>query len=253
MRLDLGLKTVDKLSACVNPVFMLATPVAEALESQRVTSLTSIVQQELERLILSGELTAGQRLNEHALAAQLGVSRGPIREAARGLEKAGLVRRIAHRGAFVREISVGEAEDLYDLRAALFGLACQRVAEAANPAHHDALGRLVAQMAAVQRRGDTAAYYPLNLEFHDCVIRFAGSARLEATYASLVKEMHLFRRRALSSVTNLGESNAEHEAILASIVAGRAAEARRRGELHVIAGKRRFLAVLKHKDPARPP
>lgn len=232
---------------------MSVSQAASALEDSRRTSLTTIVQQEIERLILAGEIRAGERLNEHALAARLGVSRGPIREAARGLEKAGLVRRIAHRGAFVREISVGEAAELYELRATLFGVACQRVAEAHDPRQHAVLSRLVEQMADAQRRGDSAAYYPLNLQFHDGVIRFARSPRLEAIYTSLVKEMHLFRRRALSSAPNMGKSNAEHEGILASIVAGRTAEARRRGELHVLAGMRRFLAMIGDKGPAMPP
>jgi DNA-binding GntR family transcriptional regulator len=217
---------------------------ASALEIRRTQSLTTLVQDEIERLILSGEIKAGERLNENALATRLGVSRGPVREAARGLEKAGLVRVIVNRGAFVREISLDEAAEIYDLRAALFGVACQRVAEAQSADHQAALSDLVARMDKAQQRRNAAAYYPLNLEFHESILRFAGSARLNEMYARLVKEAHLFRKRALSLAPNMRESNIEHRAIASAIAAGQAAEARRCGELHVLAGKRRFLAAV---------
>ena len=107
---------------------LISKDTAAALEMRRSHSLATLVQQEIERLILDGDLKAGERLNENALAARLGVSRGPIREATRGLEKAGLVKLVVNRGAFVREIGLAEASEIYDLRALMFGLACQRVA-----------------------------------------------------------------------------------------------------------------------------
>ena len=83
-------------------------------------SLTSVVQAELERMILSGELAPGEKLTEMTLAAQLGVSRGPLREAFRMLEEAGLVRTEKNRGVFVRDIPIEEAIEIFDLRAATF-------------------------------------------------------------------------------------------------------------------------------------
>ena len=81
------------------------------------SSLTSVVQQEIERQILAGELEPGAKLTEAALAERLGVSRGPIREAFRSLEESGLVRQEKNRGVFVRNIDLGEAMEIYDLRA----------------------------------------------------------------------------------------------------------------------------------------
>ena len=82
-------------------------------------SLTMLVQRELERMVLAGELAAGEKLNELGLAERLGVSRGPVREALRALAETGLVRLEKNRGVFVREISVAEADEIYELRATL--------------------------------------------------------------------------------------------------------------------------------------
>lgn len=227
---------------------LISKDAAAALEMRRSHSLATLVQQEIERLILGGDLKAGERLNENALATRLGVSRGPIREATRGLEKAGLVKLVVNRGAFVREIGLAEASEIYDLRALMFGLACQRVAETRDPERLKVLAGLVKRMDGAQRKADAPAYYPLNLQFHETLIGFADSPRLAAIYASLVKEAHLFRRRALSSNVNMAKSNAEHRRILGAIVAGRALEARKLGEAHVLAGKRRFLAAVGEKE-----
>ncbi|MFC7609627.1 GntR family transcriptional regulator [Teichococcus aestuarii] len=92
----------------------------------RTQSLASLVADELERMILSGEIPPGTRLNEQALAARLGVSRGPVREAVRGLDRSGLVVTVVNQGSFVRQLSAEEAMDVYDLRVALTGYACER-------------------------------------------------------------------------------------------------------------------------------
>jgi DNA-binding FadR family transcriptional regulator len=68
------------------------------------SSLPMLVQKELERMILTGEQPAGSKLNEAAIAARLGVSRGPVREAFRALEESGLVRLQKNRGVYVRRI-----------------------------------------------------------------------------------------------------------------------------------------------------
>src|SRR5476649_1779410 len=94
----------------------------------QTSSLTSVVKGELERMILSGELAPGAKLTEVALAARLGVSRGPLREAFRMLEEAGLVRTEKNRGVFVRAIPLDEALEIFDLRASMEELVGRRLA-----------------------------------------------------------------------------------------------------------------------------
>lgn len=215
-----------------------------AIALRRTQSLTAIVHKELERMILSGELKAGERLNEQLLASRLGVSRGPVREAIRTLERAGLVTGIVNYGVFVRQIGVEEAMELYDMRAVLFGFACERLARLASAEQKAGLSDLVAEMDRAIERADNRAYYELNLRFHDTVMEFAGHRRATQIYESLVKEAHLFRQRALDSVPSMRESNQEHAAILEAVAAGDGERARRLAEQHVQGGKRRWLQTM---------
>lgn len=227
-----------------------AATAPSALDIVRTRSLASLVAQEIERMILSGALPAGERLNEQQLAAQLRVSRGPVREAVRGLERSGLVVAVRNQGSYVRTVSAPEALEIYDLRAAITGLACARLAESAAPAQMAALRALVKRMEAARRADDPPSYYAANLEFHTALLGFGGGPRSQRLYEDLGNELHLFRRRALVQPENMRESNAEHAAILKAIAAGDAPAAREAGEAHIAGGKRRFQATDTTTTPA---
>lgn len=85
-------------------------------------ALGNNIARRIEAMILDGTLHPGERLNEVSFARDLGVSRGPVREAARALEKTGLVAFIMNRGAFVRSLTLSEAMDIYEINATLWGL-----------------------------------------------------------------------------------------------------------------------------------
>jgi DNA-binding GntR family transcriptional regulator len=218
-----------------------------AIALRRTQSLTGIVQTEIERMILGGELKAGERINEQALAGKLGVSRGPIREATRALEKAGLLTSVVNQGVFVRQISDEEAAEIYDVRAVVFGFVCHRLTERITPEQKQVLEKLVAEMDKAIKSQDSSRYYSLNLQFHARVLEFAEHSRAQQTYESLIKETHLLRRSALTSPVRMRESNAEHAAILNAIASGDAERARRLGEAHGHGGKRRWLET-KHQE-----
>jgi phosphonate utilization transcriptional regulator len=201
-------------------------------------SLPMLVQQELERMILQGELAVGARLNESALALRFGVSRGPIREALRALEESGLLRLEKNRGVFVREISVAEADEIYDLREALEELIGRRLAKSIGREQRRQVKELLKKMDAARR--DLDAYHPLNLRFHDLLAEFTGNAKLIATYRRLINELHLFRRRGLDLGGGLPVSNDEHRAIVRAIESGNAEAAARAMREHVRASRQRM-------------
>jgi phosphonate utilization transcriptional regulator len=177
-------------------------------------TLPQLVQLELERLILTGGLHAGERLNEVTIAARLKVSRGPVREALRTLEEAGLVRFEKNRGATVRVISPEEAVDIYEVRASLEELACRRLAGRITKDQLAQLRRLVGEMQPAAEAGDAAAFNELNMRFHELLVEFSGNGELAVVYRRLVSNLSLFRRRTLALEGSLVESNAEHRRIV---------------------------------------
>jgi DNA-binding GntR family transcriptional regulator len=205
----------------------------------------------LETRILSGELAPGTRLNEVALAAQLGLSRGPLREALRGLERDGLVTAgPAGQGMSVRRLDPEEMAELYDMRALLQGFILARLAQE-QAAGRLAVGLLaglrarVAEMEACAALGDAAGYYACNLAFHEALHEGAAHRRAGMLYTSLLKESHLVRQRSLARPEQMRDSNAEHARMLTAVAAGDVMQARALGAAHVAeGGKRRWLASL---------
>jgi phosphonate utilization transcriptional regulator len=202
-----------------SPTVLAHSATHKAIAVLRSASLSSAAQQEIERMILGGELQPGEKLTEMALSERLGVSRGPIREAFRMLEEAGLLRQEKNRGVFVRDIAPDEAAEIYDLRAAMDELVGRRLAEQVSEAQAKALTKVVEQMERAARARDADAYYRLNLQFHDLLVEYAGNRKLASIYRKLVKVLALARRRNLTRAQVLPQSAAEHRSILAAIVA----------------------------------
>lgn len=216
----------------------------ESIALRRQRSLVREVRDELERMILDGEVKAGERLNEISLAGQLGVSRGPVREAARSLESEGLVTTVANQGVFVRELAVGDVLELYDLRAMIAGYLCGLAAEQADPSVAAELGRLVTKMDDAIADIDEERYFELNLAFHDHIAKAAGAYRARVLYTSLGKEVRLMRIRVLTGKNSLSLSNAEHAGIVAAIKRGDSEDARNKGAQHHMNGKKRLLETV---------
>jgi phosphonate utilization transcriptional regulator len=191
--------------------------VPTVLQLVQSNSLPALVQVEIEQLILRGELAVGQRINESELAARFGTSRGPIREALRALEESRLVRSEKNRGVFVREISVAEADEIYDVREALDQLIGQRVAERATPEQLRELDAVLEEMDGATDKQDVKSYHTLNLKFHDMLVDFAGNARLIETYRLLTRGLLLFRLRGLQDGGGFAVSNTEHRAVMRAV------------------------------------
>jgi DNA-binding GntR family transcriptional regulator len=215
---------------------------AAELEILKSQSLTSLLKAEIERMILDGSFGAGERINENALAARFGVSRGPVREACRALAELGFVELIPNRGVFIRRIDRREAEQLYDVRAGLTGLTARLLAKTITESQLATLDALLDRMDETALSLDD--YYPLNLQFHDCMVEFTSNERLIAAYRQLVKELHLFRARGLVQGGGLAVSNAEHRDIVAAMRARDAVGAFETAYRHVESGKARMLAAL---------
>ncbi|MGE0358486.1 MAG: phosphonate utilization associated transcriptional regulator [Burkholderiales bacterium] len=225
-----------------------------ALELLRSQSLTTLVKQELERRILAGDILPGDKLNEADVAAELRVSRGPVREAFRALEQAGLVRTEKNRGVFVRQVSLAEADEIYEVRAGLDELIGRLAAERATPADIAELRELVGQMRQAGQAQDVDAYYPLNIRFHDRLAQLAGNGTLLAAYRRLINELHLYRRRTLARGQDAFPTSTSQHAEIVEALAAR--DATLAGELlyqHAVKSRSRLHEALEREDNLPPP
>ena len=216
---------------------MLAAEVAVPVEFR---TKTAMAYEQLRRWIVSGRLAPGQRLDQEWLAAELGVSRMPLRQALLRLEADGLIQNEPHRSAVVAPLSLAELTDVYAARLAIETMLAE--AGAARSAEQDFA--LMEQAIAAQRdavaAGQLGQFVASDRGFHFTLYRASGYARAVETASRLrdladryIWQYARYRSGAAQSVT-------EHERILGSCRQGRADEVRRLTQDHVNHG----LAVL---------
>ena len=220
----------------------MATALHPTIALLQNSSLTTVVQQEIERAILVGEFAPGAKLSEAVLAEKLGVSRGPVREAFRMLDEAGLVRTEKNRGVFVRAIPVDEALEIFDLRAAMDDWVGKRLAESITAERLKELKLLVSEMDKAVKAQDARQYHLLNLKFHDRMVEMVGNSKLTDTYRRLIKELSLFRRQNLADSALMRIFLIEHKRIVKAIASGDAQAAGRAMFEHVMQSKQRTIA-----------
>lgn len=194
----------------------------------------------IRQAIFDGRLAPGSQLREVELAAQLEVSRGPVREALHQLEREGLVQIRWHRGANVTMLSADDATELYTLRDALERLAVTRVAERATDAELAALDALVDRM---ERAGSDHDLLHLDMAFHDAVYAAAGHRRLREAWQAIRSQIHLFLlNRVAVSDDYRHHVPAEHRALVTALRARDAGQATAMFAEHLHVAYRRLLA-----------
>lgn len=196
---------------------------ADHLSTVRDIPLAKLVRDDMLAMILRGDLQPGQRINEPDVAARLGISRVPVREALRELESTGLVVARKHAGVFVREPNAEEVRDLYEMRGVLDGFAGRRAARldaAGRVALADVLDASIVAMNAAFATHDVQRYYRENLHFHWAIVKAAGNHAMADTYRGIVQKLHLSRLKNLSQDTGMRASIAEHTRIAAAVRKG---------------------------------
>jgi len=132
----------------------------------------------LTEAILKGTLKGGDRLIEKELQEQFGISRSPLREAFRDMEKKGLVNIIPRKGTFVRSITREDIEENFPVRAVLEALAAKQAFSRMTEEDLDKMARTLLGMKTAVKENDTKAYWKSHLEFHECFIKCSGNSVL---------------------------------------------------------------------------
>ncbi|APE29588.1 GntR family transcriptional regulator [Halomonas aestuarii] len=169
-------------------------PTSRAIAQPAIIQQRNLVEQVADYLtqaIISQRFSPGERLSEVQLARDLGVSRAPVREAARLLESRGLLVSQPRRGFFVRALDAGELVDIFDLRLCLERHAMERLAGACLPETLAALRDQVKVLCAAASSGDETRRIEEDLAFHRLLVASAGNPRLLRTFDDLAHELRL--------------------------------------------------------------
>jgi len=217
------------------------------LQVLQTKSLPKAVQDEIGRLIVNGTFKVGQKLVEMEVAKRLGVSRGPVREAFRGLEEAGLLRFCRNRGVFVRELTLEEAFELYELRAGLDSLAGRMLASRISDSQIEELRAITQRMESLSGPEDLDEYFQCNAQFHDKIVEMTRNRKFAEINRRLMQETTLLRR---SGVEGGGReiSNREHRMILDAIASRDPEKAVAIMHSHVLNGWERYKAEVEAAD-----
>ncbi|WP_217898964.1 GntR family transcriptional regulator [Oceanicola sp. 22II-s10i] len=186
-------------------------------------SLVDAVTERLEAAIIAGELTSGERVREQVLAAEYGISRGPLREAIRRLEGRRLLERIANKGVRVVDLSPRRLDELLKVREALEGMACRLAAERITPDEVAKLRELLTEHGSSSEVQSGEGYYQQSGDF-DFHFRIAKASDNEFLISMITGDLYdLLRVYRYKSSTMTGRATRaleEHHAILDALDAG---------------------------------
>jgi DNA-binding GntR family transcriptional regulator len=192
-------------------------------QSRQVPStIADYVLQELRTGILSGKYPVGSKLDQQALATELGASHIPIRESLRQLEAEGLVRILPRRGAFVSELSIAELREIYLIRQALEPIATRLAVPHLSPSTVQRLRGVIDRMSHLYE--DQERWQQLNRQFHFAIYTDAQSPFLLQFIGLLWDRSSLFRNYYTRLETHRDHSQQAHTEILDACV-GHDAEA----------------------------
>jgi DNA-binding GntR family transcriptional regulator len=195
--------------------------------------------------IIRGELDPGERIHEQELAERFAVSRGPAREALRILERDGLVQIHARRGAHVTALTVDEVEEVFEMRAALLGLAARRVAAREDPALRVEIRRRVDALRAFAAQDDADGYVQAANALNLLVAGSSGSELLRSTYHALAHRTLRYTRLGLGTTARRARSARNSRQLCVAIENHDADRARLLAETLVEESKAAAVALLR--------
>ena len=173
----------------------------------------------LRQLIIDGTLAPGTEFNQAQIAEQLGVSRGPIREALGQLEQEGLLQSVPYKGVIVTPLTRKYVEELYSVRTALELLALDRSIERITDAEIDFLDTIVDEMRAVARNGDRTRLVEVDLRFHEYLLTRADHELALKLWLTLEVGMRRCLRTRHNLYTFLDEVVGSHPTLITALKA----------------------------------
>lgn len=193
----------------------------EALLTITVEALAERVSKGLRDAIVNGALRPGERLVEERIAAQMGVSRAPVREALLILEREGLITSLPRRGVTVAVLTQQDVQEIYGFRSAL---ECQAGRGACRKITADDVEELLALTGGMRQSDVASDRQKLAAEdfaFHQRIFEISGNGRLLKAWLGIMSQVRLLQRHVLAAYgVDVGEMARRHEAIVDALRSG---------------------------------
>lgn len=222
-------------------------------EAVRGDGLVSVAHTQIRKLILSGELSPGDRVTVRPLVSRLGLSPTPIRTALAALERQGLLESREHRGFFVPQFSASDLMEIYELREALEVIACRRTIQSASRLDvANGMDVLLEQQRAFVSAGDLAGYADLDVRFHQLLWIGSGNKRLVGVADNLFGQMRIGNNISTRVPGRPEASLSEHGAIVLALRDGDARGAERAVRAHIRTAAKAMSELMEKEASAIP-
>ena len=215
-------------------VNMTVSPQSVPLPPIETPTLQDRAYEAIKTRILSLAFAPGRQLAETELASQLGISKTPVREALRRLEREDLVRVISYKGVFVTEVTARDVLELSEIRGVLVGLAAEQVTKTVTDSDIEQARQLLQQGDLALESGDVERWLQVNNEFHSWLLDRADNLRLRRLLANLDDQFHRIQRLAATVPGGIVASNRGHYGILDAMAARDAQAAARLARQHIL-------------------
>lgn len=190
------------------------------MEQYPIQTMRDQVYQKLRDEICSGTYPAGAWLQENELTEHFGVSRSPVREALHRLVSEGLLIEIRNKGVFVREFTVRDIDEIFDLRVMLENYSIRNARTHRTAACIQGLFDILADMELAYKEDDLESYTQLDDELHNEIVRLGENSLVNSTYYRVRSMNRQFRILSLTSKKRFDESIGEHREIVNALAMG---------------------------------
>lgn len=209
--------------------------------------IRDIAYEQLKHAIITGQIPAGSRIVETAYADKLHISRTPLREALRKLEKDGLVEYVLHRGVVVRAFTIEDIEEIFTIRNAMMMLLLPSIAENVT---EEALGRLrdiLKEMDIAQEQADAEKLAVLNRTFHGTIEHLSPKLRILRVIDSQEEYVNRFSALTIASIVRRSTAHQEHHEMVELLEKRDLEGLKKLMEHHLDESKQTCLQAVQHK------
>jgi DNA-binding GntR family transcriptional regulator len=214
----------------------------------RPKSLTDLAVELIRNTIVEGRLEFGEQLSESVLAANLGISKTPVREALFQLKLQGLVDVHPQRGTYVFQLSEQDVREICSFREVIESAALTKAMEHARSNLRDRLNRIMAETAKAERQGKFDQLPKLDAQFHEAIVEHSGCQYLRTSYNLIFYKIQALRARLPEHDADVDDCCHNHELIVDQIEKGNAASAQKILREHIRHTQESYIEASKKRN-----